>query len=375
MNRTALSGVAPLLLAIALGAQQPARGFSDDFEHGLGGWTIAGRGVSIVSSGDPAHGNVMLLSPNGDVHALVRGSDRWRAARIEGDVRFAEKTDSYLGVVYNYQRRGERSDFGLIYLKGDGNYLQANPHHDYNVTRTFYPEYVARLSGASAVEIGKWQHFKVEVVGGAAHFYVGDMDIPRLTFALGASGSGAVGLQPRSVGGDVWVDNVVVTPIERFAYGGVPMPAPVYTPDSLITRWEVAGPFTRTRDSIAQVPRSAAGPWRSFVTDARGGIATAEVVDFHGDRTVAYFRTKIVAPTAGRATLHFSTVDDLALWVNGRFTWFIPRGDAAWFDVGQTTNHVGRKIPVDLDAGENTIVVRVRGGSYAGGGFFVRLER
>jgi hypothetical protein len=44
------------------------------------------------------------------------------------------------------------------------------------------------------------------------------------------------------VGGDVWVDNVTATEIDRFSYGGPPVPAPAYDPDALATRWEVVGP-------------------------------------------------------------------------------------------------------------------------------------
>jgi hypothetical protein len=73
--------------------------------------------------------------------------------------------------------------------------------------------------------------------------------------------------------------------------------------------------------------------------------------------------------------LHLSTIDDLALWVNGQFHWFIPRAGVAWHDFWRTESHTGRKIPVTLTRGVNDRVFRVRGGAYATGGFFMRLER
>ena len=349
--------------------------FTDDFSSGLSRWTLsAASGIRTIDSADPSHGAVMVLSPNGDVHAVIKGSEKWGSVRIEGDVRFPEKADSYLGVMYNVQQHGERLDFGLIYIKGDGSYLQANPHRDYNVTRTFYPEARASLTGASAITIGKWQHFKVEVVGRDAHFYVGDMTTPRLTFQLADLTSGAVGLQPRSVGGDVWADNVTVTSIDRLSYEGPPVPSPRYARDSLLTKWQVAGPLPRTSDDIARTPARHAYEWRSLETDERGAVSTASVIDFHGARTVAYFRTIVTRRDSGAAVLHVSSVDDLALWVNGRFAWFIPRTDAAWYDIATNATHAGRRIPIDLRAGTNDIVVRVRGGTYAAGGFFARVE-
>jgi hypothetical protein len=294
--------------------------------------------------------------------------------RIEGDVLFPDSTDSYLGVMYNARKLGDRWDFGLIYIKGDGSYLQANPHRDYNVSRTFYPEYRAELEGVAATRIGVWQRFRVEVVGRVAHFYVGDMETPRLIFPFADFESGSIGLQPRSVGGDVWLDNVTITSIHSFSYRGQDPMRVTYAPDSLLTTWTVAGPFAQTHDAVAQAPGAHDG-WRAVAVDARGGLPTARIVDFHGPNTVAYFRTRVTAPDSGRYMLHLSTIDDLALWVNGTFHWFIPRAGVAWHDFWLTEAHAGRKIPVTLNRGVNDLVFRVRGGTYATGGFFMRLER
>ena len=101
---------------------------------------------------------------------------------------------------------------------------------------------------------------------------------------------------------------------------------------------------------------------------------TAKVVDYHGPQTVAYFRTIIRAERAERAVLHISTADNLALWVNGRLQWLLPKGELAWFDFASNPAHNGQRIPIDLKAGANAIVLRTRGGVYASGGFFATLE-
>lgn len=348
--------------------------FEDDFESGLARWHIYGRGAArIFESGDPRHGQVLALVPQGDAYALIGGSEKWGGVRLEGEVLFASEDDSYLGVVYNFRRRGERMDFGVVYIKAPESYLQANPHRDFNVGRTLYGEYRVPLTGEAAIRPREWQRFSVEVVGRVCHFYVGGSPIPQMTFPEFEVDSGGLGLQPRSVGGDVWIDNVKVTAIERLSYEGPPQPEVRHDPGALATRWEFLGPLAQTDDEIARSPASPALRWRPFATDARGAVVTGTVVDFHGPKTVAYFRTRIAREAAGPAELQLSTVDDLALWVNGRFAWFIPRGNAAWFDFFRTPAHAGQSIPLDLQAGDNELVFRVRGGVYASGGFFARV--
>jgi hypothetical protein len=89
---------------------------------------------------------------------------------------------------------------------------------------------------------------------------------------------------------------------------------------------------------------------------------------------VAYFRTRYQSSKNEEAFLLISTVDDLALWINGRFHWFVPRGRHAWYDFWKNPEHAGQKIPISLVHGANEFVLRVRGGQYATGGFYVRIE-
>jgi len=347
--------------------------FTDDFERGLDAWDIYGSdGVSVMPSGDPTHGHVMVLRPNGDVHALIKGSEQWGGVRIDGDALFPTNRQSYLGFLYNFQRRGGRMDFGNIYLKGNGSYLQVNPHRDYNVGRTLYPELVAMLTGEDSVRIGEWLQFRFEVIGPECHVYIGDMKEPKIVFAELELRDGALGLQPRSVGDSVWIDNVSVSAIDGFGYTGPRVPEVEYVPGELLTDWEVLGPLEETADAAAR--GSGVYTWRPYDTDSRGAVVTGRIVDAHGPHRVAYFRTTIHSERGRTGILHFSTIDDLSIWVNGRFHWFLDRGSRAWHDFGRNADHQGQRIPVDLIEGTNTIVVRVLGGIYATGGFFVRSE-
>jgi hypothetical protein len=294
---------------------------------------------------------------------------------MEGEVLFPDDQQNYLGFVYAFREHGGRTDFGLIYIKGNGSYLRVNPHRDLNVGRTLYEEYRTPLVDEAAIRIGEWQRFRLEVIGNEAHVYVGDMDVPQLTFSHLELNGGAVGLQPRSVGGDVWVDNVSVSTIPAFTYDGPPLPATDYQPDSVLTDWQVAGPLARTDDRLARNPSSFPERWKPFPTDGRGAVVSGAVADYHGPRTVAYFRTTLHSPLAESAVLHLSTVDDLAIWVNGRFHWFVRREGLAWWDFWINEEHRGRRVPIELRQGANEVVIRVRGGVYASGGFFARVER
>jgi hypothetical protein len=358
-------------------AAAPQQGtlFTDDFESGIDRWQILGdAGVSLRATADTAHGTVLALEPNGDdVAALIRGSEAWRGIRLEGDMLFPTAEHSYLGLLYNHTTRGARRDFGLIYIKGNDSYLQLNPHRDLNVSRLIYPEFHVPLDGAGAVDVGVWQRFALEVMGRRAHVYVGDTSAPQMTFDDLEFERGAVGLQPRSVGGPVWVDNIRVMPLDRLSYDGPPQPAGRYTPGDLLTDWQVAGPFVETDDRIARAPSASGLRWAPFAADWRGAVVTARVVDFHGPARVAYFRTSITAASRGRAELGLHSADDLAVWVNGRFRGFYARQPPAWFDFDRNPEHAGRTIPIDLVPGTNEIVLRVIGGVYASGGFFARI--
>src|SRR4051812_14470001 len=94
----------------------------DDFEGSLTRhWIISRQSrVHVVESGDPRHGRVLVLQPDGDdVCALLPETSGWEGGVLEGDVQFPTSEDSYLGLIYNFHRRASRSDFGVIYIKGN----------------------------------------------------------------------------------------------------------------------------------------------------------------------------------------------------------------------------------------------------------------
>ncbi len=148
----------------------------------------------------------------------------------------------------------------------------------------------------------------------------------------------------------------------------------------LLTNWQVLGPFSKPNESIEHLTTVA--NWKPFNTDARGAVITARITEYRGEKTVAYFRTQISSDTNKSAILHVTTIDELALFVNGEFLTFIYRDGYmsegndwnAWFDFWKNPDHAGRKIEIPLKAGQNQIVLRVRNGQYASGGFFARLE-
>lgn len=349
--------------------------FRDDFEAGLGRWDDRSRGNEEIVKLGGDRGNVLRLSADGDVHVLIPGSERWGDVVVEGDFQFPEPGDSYLGLMYNYRETAGRSDFGLVYVKfGRRVYLQPNPHRDYNVTRTFYPELAVTLSGDAAVRAGEWQRFRMEVVSGVAHVYIGPGNVPQLTFMIPEAGPGRLGFQPRSVGKAVLLDNIVVRRLDRHSYQGPPIPAPDYQRGRELA-WQAAGPYDRTRDAIVSDSVEYSDVWRAFEADSRGAIETARLLDFHGPNTVAYLRTRVHADSSGPAILRLSSVDDVALWVNGRFEGFYYRQDQAWHDHDRNDAHAGTAIRIRLNRGQNVIAVRVRGGTYAAGGFFAALDR
>lgn len=376
---SALSAAAPVAAR-----QRPAELFRDDFESGLARWEVGDSlAIRTIESGDAAHGRVLLLSPaHARLAALIRGSESWPAYRIEGDVLFPTAEQNYLGLIYDYRDDGRRIDMGSLYIKGNGSYVRVNPRRDWNPARQLYDELRVTLRGADTIRIGEWRHFAAELEGGVCHFYVGDMTTPKVTFDFYEADSGKAGFKPRVVGGPVWLDNVRVTAIERLSWMGPRRPAGIaYAPETLVTDWEVLGPLSRALPRLEgdAAPSGAhfedAGDrvgWKSFDTDPRGAVLTGRVTEFLGDRTVAYFRTTIRVPEGGRARLEFSSIDDLAVWINDRFEGYGSRGDVAWHDFGRNPDHPATD-RVDLVAGANRVLIRVRGGQYATGGFFARV--
>jgi hypothetical protein len=340
--------------------------------------------VDVVDAGGARGRALALQSRTGPVYALIEGSESWGDVRIEGRVLFPDSSDNYLGFIYRYVDDGRRIDFGSLYIKGNGSYVQANPRYDTNVGRTVYPERRAALTGDHAVTIGAWQRFALEVVGGEAHLYVGAMDRPVMALPFGAPPRGAFGFEPRNPGGPVWIDDVSVRTIPRFSNPAVRDSAPSYRPHERLTDWQSLGPLTShaaalERDgfplgaTVEDDGRTLA--WEPFETDTRGAVVTGRLTEFRGARRVAYFRTSLRADAPGPATLELATADALALWLNGDFVGFAPAQAAVWWDAGDNEDHRPIRARLELRQGANDLVVRALGGTYASGGFFAALRR
>jgi len=367
--------------------------FQDDFNGDLSGWKLINEQfIKIIDSNDPEHGKVLSLQPNGNVLALVNNSEKWGAVSVEAQILFPDDKHNYLGLIYNYTQENSRNDYGNIYIKGNGSYIRVNPRRDGNVSRLLYEEYKIPLLGDQAIKINKWHNIKAEIFGNICHFYVGDMSTPKLTFDLFEKSSGMVGFEPRITGWPVWLDNVKVTSISKLSYSGPDIPMIKYDPDSLLVSWESIGPFKKHIEEIEQGWMSSKSEisiegqvfnWKPFTTDKRGAIITGKLSEYAGERSVAYFRTTIPSDIHKTAILHFSTTDEISLWVNELFYGFIyrdgyislPQNDwNAWYDFWKNPEHAGRKVPIELVPGENHILIRVKNGQFASGGFFVRNE-
>jgi hypothetical protein len=361
--------------------------FSDDFENGTAKWELnVTEKIEIVDSGDPAHGEVLSLTPGGEfVRALVRGSEGWNRYKVEADFLFPTSGDNYFGLIYHFTRTGPRIDFGSIYVKGNGSYIRVNPRRDYNAHRTLYEEYKTPLVGEDAIVIGEWKHFKAEVIDSVCHFYVGDMATPKVTFDAFELGSGRLGFKPRVVGESVWIDNVHVSEISQFSYSGASKPEGiVYEPERLITDWQAIGPFCGTLPDLERdgflpektyTEHGTEYRWRKFETDKRGCVVSGRLTEFIGGRNIAYFHTTIHSATKQSATLQVSANEGLAFWFNGEFLGYDDAARYAWYDFWKNPDHKGVTGPLELEPGENSLLIRVRGGKYAGGGFFARVQK
>ena len=368
----------------SIAAQVPHVLFEEDFEDGLEAWVFPnGGGHELIDSSDPAHGTVLSLRIRDRVAlALIRGSERWEGVRLEGQVLFPEDVHNYLGFVYRYADVDGRKDFGSLYIKGNGSYIRVNPHRDLNVGRTMYEEFRTPLTGEAAIEIGTWQRFALEVVGHEAHLYVGDTARPQITFPFWETDQGSFGFKPRNPGGAVWVDALRVTEIDGFGYEGPPLPDPEYDTSKLVTRWEVLGPLTSFYPEVEMLPfdpdlairdGDSTVRWRAFETDPRGAVLTARITDHEGPRRVAYFHATVTSDLEVDVPFRMSSVDDLRIWVNGQFEGFFSGDRMAWWDFRTNEEHAVDGGTVGLVRGENHVLIRVVGGTYATGGFFLSL--
>jgi hypothetical protein len=373
----------PVILTAA--ALQTAVLYETDFENGRAeGWVVTRpEAVHVEDTGDTERGMAMRLEASGpSTHVLLEGSEAWGPVRMEGLVFFPNDVHNYLGFIWGYNLGPDRLDFASAYVKGNDSYIRINHRYDGNPTRAMNEERRVDLAGKDAVVIGRWQPFAVEVIGTRAHIYFGDLTVPKVTDDLYQGRPGAIGLKPRVVGGDVLVDDIRVTAIDGFSYGGASRPDVAYDRTGMITEWQVLGPTVGLHPELARSQEPTAVTvvddgrtlrWRPFPTDRRGAVVTSRVVQFRGEKTRAYFAARIVIEEGRPDRILVTSIDDLGVWVDGRFQGYYNRDSMAWHDFLQNPDHRGQMLPEQLEPGEHWLVVEVRGALYAGGGFWAGL--
>lgn len=383
----------PLLIVMFYNCQEDSSQdeplFFDDFEQGLQQWEINNREkVRIISSGDPTHKQVLELHPGGsNTWALIKKSEGWTGISISGEVLFPEFDHNYLGFIYNYNIQNVRADYGCIYIKGNNSYIRVNPHRDGHVSRILYDEYKTDLTGQDTIITGQWQRFKAEILDSICHFYVGNMQVPKVTFDFHEYGSGKVGFEPRVIGSEVWIDNIRAEKISTLSYQGAMQPPGIqYNPEELLTDWQAIGPFRRpmeaiekeefTKNKTYEVHRQEY-QWHPFRTDSRGCVVVGEIAEWASMKRYVYFYTEIASSEPKEVFLHFSNTNPLQIWINETMVGEVKAQSRAWYDFWKNPKHEGIRLKTNLKTGKNSLLIRVKGMGwvdYAGDGFFARLE-
>ena len=373
---------------------------TDDFENGLNNWEFFNKKTMEpisdenfwVNSEDDEHGMVLSLPP-GQLITLIKGSEKWSNYKIEGDVYFPKTEASLMGLIYNLniiprpKTNDEltRVEFGSVYIKCGGSYIRVNPHYDGTAGRALYDEYKTPLTGEAAVSVGEWKHFKYEIVGGACHLYVDDMEKPKVTFNGYHFISGRVGFRPRSAGSECWIDNIEINSINGLTFKSqVNSNINERNKSKLITDWMAIGPF---KNRVKEIEEASTFQNRiytvtdykykfdDFHTDNRGCVISGRICDFNPpDRKLAYFSTQINSDTNKAATFRFSSRSDLMIFVNGKLVGNIEKVDHIWSDFWCEDRHKPTDIEVQLKAQVNFITILVNGGKYPGCGFFLYVQ-
>lgn len=379
MNMKTIIMVFSLLLSNAIYGQTL---FHDDFEAGLGKWEYRGSGIAqIIATEDMTHRSVLKLTPNKSAECvLIKGSDAWKNVVITGQALFPTDQHDYLGLVYNHQE-ADRIDFGCIYIKGRGSYIRVNPHRDGNASRALYEEYKTALTGNSEVKVNQWFAFKAEITGSECHFYVVDMEKPKVIFRYFENHQGKIGFKPRLVGGEVWVDKISVNRIEGLSYAAESHGIR-YQRGEMLNDWKAIGPFqsriAEVEKSKEDIPIHVDGKtrrWSTFTTDARGCLVAGKVCRYATDEKLAYFSTEIDSEKQWQTEIQFSSLNNLHVWVNSTYTGTVEKQRHAWFDAFQNAEHAGNSLPITLHKGSNRILVLVEGGNYSGDGLYARIKK
>ena len=71
--------------------------------------------------------------------------------------------------------------------------------------------------------------------------------------------------------------------------------------------------------------------------------------------------------------LALCTANRMQIWVNGEYLAEVEPTNYIWSDFLTNPAHTGTRLDIELQPGENEIVIRLDGERFAGGGFFAAL--
>jgi len=348
--------------------------FSDDFETDLRHWDLIEPAlVKIVGEARSAN-HALMLTPKagGFSHVLLRGSEEYQNVRMEGRFLFPTEGHGYLGFIYNHQSSENRTDFGCVYVKSNGSYIRMSPHYDGNPSWRLYEELKINLDGAQQIQTGVWYQFRLDVISNYAHLYVNDMSTPVAEFDLFFGTKGALGLEARPGRGEpVWVDEIRVYELPS----NTDVPQEQETLASTFANWETYGGVAGTVDSTTAIPEFRDSEWRRISPDRRGAVITGRLTQFtSGDDDIVYLRAKLnVDDPPAPGWLAFSSANQLDIWLNGRYRGSVAPDSYIWADHATSAVHPGARLPVEPVAGENEVILRVHGDTFAAGGFFAQF--
>lgn len=368
MNRSAAC------LGLSLWALHAVAGtvYEDDFESGWGAWkALAPDHAEIVpEAGTDNH--VLRLTPRAQdfSHVILDRDLPGKAVRLEGRFLFPTEGDGYLGFIYNHRVGPERTDFGVLYVKSNGNYVRVSPHYDGNPSWRLYEELKVDLDGERRIVPGRWYDFRLDVHGKVAELYLVDLTEPVVRFAEAPTAGGSLGLEARPGRGEpVWVDDIRVTALpEREP------PAALAPPPARLGNWRYLPAVTEVLDARLEAPELAGQGWLDLEPDARGAIITGALTQSEsGDRDLLYLRASFTATADGTAWLAISSANRIDTWFRGFYRGTVAPERFIWSDHLTRPEHYGARFPLLVQEGLNEITLRVHGDRFAGGGFFAEV--
>jgi hypothetical protein len=127
---------------------------------------------------------------------------------------------------------------------------------------------------------------------------------------------------------------------------------------------------------LSELPNLPDDKWTGVSPDPRGALITGRLTQtVSGDANTIYLRARFDAGTiASRRYLCVSTADKLDVWVNGYYRGTIAPEEYIWRDHLHSDEHAGARLSFTAQPGINTVLFRVHGDRFAGGGFFADLQ-